>query len=118
MNKSGEIIAALRAAGVAAYDPGEKKGLCHSPYCVVRQTSGVLLNGSRGGRANYRIHLVVPADMPRLMGRLSEHVRSALSPMEQSGAIKLACPGSAVVTDDERYALTGWMDYVSYFSES
>ena len=116
MNRWQNILDALLEAGIDVYAPGGHRGICTSPYCVVRQTGGFLTEG-RSGYARYRVHLLVPASRPCELERLAEAVRCALMPMEEAGIIILSQPRGATVTDDDFDALSSLIDYVSYYSE-
>ena len=113
MNRSGYIIAALRAAGVNAFAAGEHEGICTEPYCVVRQLSGVLDGG--GGRARYRITVLVPAAAAHTIDEQAQAVCDAMRPLEAHGLI-IAQPRGTTLTEDRFRAVTTCMDYVSYYS--
>lgn len=113
MNRSAYIADALRLAGIDACLPGGHEGICLSPYAVVRQMSGIKTGG--GGRAVYRVILLVPESMPELLDSAAEAAASALEPLRGHGLV-LSQPRGPVITDDAFRAVTTYLEYVSYFS--
>lgn len=119
MNRSAFIADTLRRAGIDACLPGQHEGICLAPYAVVRQMSGIHTGpgstGLMGGRAVYRVMVLVPAATPELLDSAAEAAARALLPLREHGLI-LSQPRGAVIIDDAFRAVTTYLEYVSYFS--
>lgn len=48
--------------GIETYAPGQKKGDCTSPYCVLRDSGAVMINGLSSERHYYTLLCYVPND--------------------------------------------------------
>ncbi|MCL2486909.1 MAG: hypothetical protein FWE86_04845 [Oscillospiraceae bacterium] len=117
MNRVNDILTALKAAGLAAYPPAVKSGVCTSPYCVVQQCGAYLrAETRRGGYCRYRVHLFAPLDDYEGLDVLAESVVEALGPMEESGALRLDRPRSETAVSDEFRAHGCYIEFVSFFT--
>lgn len=118
MDKWQEIYSALANAGIDVYAPGGHIGICRSPYCVVQSAGGSVSGEThRCGRCEYRIYLVVPAELPSETEKLAAKVRAALGAMLESGSLVPTAPRGATVPDNGFEALISYMDFVSYYSD-
>ena len=118
MEQWNNIINALKAAGLTAFAPGGHIGVCTAPYCVVQPCGGTMEEKSpRGGRAVYRIYLVVPCDMPQQLDVLATAASAALNGLITAGTLQLAVPRGQTMIDNGFMALISSMDYYCYYSE-
>lgn len=73
-----EMLRALKAAGIAAYMPGQKDGRCTSPYVVVAD-AGVTPTGKTTGVRVYYVTACVPIGAPLRMAATMAAAKEALS---------------------------------------
>lgn len=77
-----DVKCALSAAGIETHDPGERPGICTSPYVVVR--SGGTYAYAVSGRVGYtliEVHGYVPLPQYAALDALMRRVMAVLAPL-------------------------------------
>jgi hypothetical protein len=104
------ILDKLREKRLSPYAPGQHKGECDKPYCVVKEGTQIpSIQSSRLGQRVIDIIIFVPLSSYVALEPYMKQIRSALKELEFLRKTGFETPA---VTDDDKKAYTTSIEYV------
>lgn len=109
------VKAALAAAEIPVFMPGEHPGVCVSPYCVVQPAGEVRIGRTAHGTGIIRVNLYAPVGRFDKLDELWESADAALSELSEQGEVRYTGERGACLVDDRFRAVTCFADVTVQF---
>lgn len=102
------VARVLMAKGVDIYSIGQHKGLCTTPYVVIKENTDNSTISKNINRGIVDLHIYYPIGS---YSKVMPYIESVLNIMDNIAELKPVYDGVPIITDDEKQAYTTRLSY-------